>query len=91
MQYHQREQLIKILEVWFVNTTQCLIFAPSHTDYRYPGIKDTLLPGDTLLLVLTLVNITFTCTIYVAVSVLICVFCQRAAYLVKSGNENFKW
>lgn len=58
------------------------------TDYRYPGIKDTLLPGDSLLLVLTLVNITFTCTTCVAASVLICVSCQRAACLVKSGNKN---
>lgn len=42
----------------------------------------------TLLLILTLVNITFTCTTYVAASVLICVSCQRAACLVKSGNQN---
>lgn len=58
------------------------------TDYRYPGIKDTLLPRDILLLVLTLVNITCTCTTYVAVSLLICVSCQKAACLVKSGNRN---
>ena len=66
----------------------CLIHTQKKTDYRYPGIKDTLHPGDTLLLVLTLVNITFTCTTYVAASVLICVSCQRAACLVKSGNQN---
>ena len=47
-----------------------------------------MLPGDALLLVLALVNITFTCTTYVAASVLICVSCQRAACLVKSGNQN---
>ncbi len=41
-----------------------------------------------MLLVLTLVNITFTRTIYVAASVLIWVSCQRAACLVKSGNQN---
>lgn len=74
-----------------MNTTQCLIFSPSDDDYRYPGIKDTLLPGDTLLLVLNLVNITFTCTICVAVSELMCVVCQRLAHLVKGWNHNFKW
>lgn len=58
------------------------------TDYRYSGIKDTLLPGDSLLLVLTLFNITFTCTTYGAVSVLICVSCKRAVCLVKGGNRN---
>lgn len=58
------------------------------TDYRYSGIKDTLLPGDSLLLVLTLFNITFTCTTYGAVSILICVSCKRAVCLVKSGNRN---
>lgn len=58
------------------------------TDYRYSGIKDTLLPGDSLLLVLTLFNITFTCTTYGAVSVLIWVSCKRAVCLVKSGNRN---
>lgn len=34
------------------------------TDYRYSGIKDTSLPGESLVLVLTLFNITFTCTTY---------------------------
>lgn len=82
--YPQRE---KLLSVWLV--TQCVSFThKKKTDYRYPGIKDTLLPQDTLLLVLTLVNITFTCTTYVAASVLICVSCQRTACLVKSGNQN---
>lgn len=53
------------------------------TDYRYPGIKDTSLPGDTLLLVLTLVNITVTCSTYGAATLLMCAFGQWAEYLVK--------
>lgn len=34
------------------------------TDYRYSGIKDTSLPREPLVLVLTLFNITFTCATY---------------------------
>lgn len=34
------------------------------TDYRYSGIKDTSLPRELLVLVLTLFNITFTCATY---------------------------
>lgn len=63
--YPQREQQLQTLQLGW-ETQHNVSFTPSRTrmktDYRYPGIKDTQLPGDALLLVLTLVNITFTCT-----------------------------
>lgn len=49
-----------------------LLLTHMKTDYRYPGIKDTSLPGDTLLLVLTLVNITVTCGTYGVATLLMC-------------------
>lgn len=49
-------------------------------DYMYSGIKDTLLPQGTKHF-LTLVNITITCTIYEAGSILVHVFCRGTVCL----------
>lgn len=89
----QREQPLSALSVWLANTTShSLLLTRMKTDYRYPGIKDTSLPGDTLPLVLTLVNITVTCSTYGAAGLLMCAFGQWAEYLVKSRTQNFnRW
>lgn len=73
------------------NTSHSLLLTRMKTDYRYPGIKDAPLPGDTLLLVLTLVNITVARSTYGAATLLMCAFGQWAEYLVKSRTRNFNW
>lgn len=74
----QKEQNLQTLSVCFANSTQSLIDTEQKTDYRYPGIKDTLLPWDILLLILTLLGITCVAAIS----------WYRTPCLVKSGNHN---
>lgn len=84
--YPQREQPLSALSVWLANTSHSLLLTRRKTDYRYPGIKDTSLPGDTLLLVLTLVNITVTRSTYGAATLLMCAFGQNILLRAELGT-----